>query len=130
MSFSFGSAQTYFRTENHIRGAVWAQFGEPHQKAALAQAKRILSRALNADIEDETVDTGDYTYRPDYAVFEQALWLLENGVIANGAQSAPGFVASDPEKPDNARDSQQALIAPEAMRWLSGTGPRVVMARG
>ena len=127
MSINQDGATAFFAT--HIRGAVWNGF-EQQQVVAIAHAKRILNRFINSNIDSEPVNASDYVYRPDFAVYEQALWMLENGVIANGEQSAPAFVASDPEKPDNVRDSQKALIAPEAMRWLGVTGPRVVMSRG
>ena len=127
MTIAHSGAVDYFR--DHLRGSIWNGFGEAQQTAALAHAKRVLSRALNSNIDDETIDETDYSYRPDYAVYEQALWMLENGVIANGEKSAPGFIASDTEKPDNARDSQKALLSPEAMRWL-GIGPMLVLSRG
>lgn len=127
MSIDINDATEYFSL--HLRAGVWNGFGEQQRTGAIAHAKRLLNRALNLDIDDEAIDEDDYAYRPDYAVYEQALWMLENGVIANGEQSAPAFVASDPEKPDNARDSQKAILAPEALRWL-GIFPSVCMQRG
>lgn len=127
MSIDINDATGYF--SQHLRAAVWNGFGEQQRIAAIAHSKRMLNRALNSDIDDETIDTDDFVYRPDYAVYEQALWMLENGVIANGEQSAPVFVASDPEKPDNARDTQKAILSPEALRWL-GIFPSVCMRRG
>jgi len=127
MTIAHSGAVDYFK--DHLRGTIWNGFGEAQQTAALAHAKRVLNRALNANLDEETIDTANYIYRPDYAVYEQALWMLENGVIANGEKSAPGFIASDPEKPDNARDSQKAMIAPETMRWL-GVSPMLVLSRG
>lgn len=128
MSIDLNDATTYF--SSHIRAQVWNGFAEPHRTAAIAHAKRVLSRAMNTDIDSETVDASDYVYRPDYAVYEQALWILENGVIANGEQSAPAFVAASPESPDNARDSQKALLSPEAMRWLGVLPGAVYLRRG
>jgi len=127
MSIDVTGATSYF--SQHMRAQVWNGFADPQRTAAIAHAKRVLNRAINSDIDNEPVDTTDYSFRPDYAVYEQALWMLENGVIANGEQSAPAFIASDPEKPDNARDSQKAMISPEAMRWL-GIGPMIHLARG
>jgi hypothetical protein len=95
----------------------------------VTHAKRVLSRALNTDIDSETISSTNFTYRPDYATYEQALWMLENGVIANGEQSAPAFISSDPEKPDNVRDSQRSVLAPEALRWL-GIAKGIYLARG
>lgn len=128
MSIDHDGAINYFT--QHLRAQVWNGFAAPQQIAAIAHAKRVLSRAIDDNIDDETIDTADYVYRPDYAVYEQALWMLENGVIANGEQSAPAFVASSAETPDNVRDTQKALLSPEAMRWLGCTGPMLVMSRG
>jgi len=127
MTIAHSAAVDYFK--DHLRGTIWNGFGETQQVAALAHAKRVLNRLINANLDEETIDTANYIYRPDYAVYEQALWMLENGVIANGEKSAPGFIASDPEKPDNARDSQKAMISPETMRWL-GVSPMLVLSRG
>ena len=127
MTIAHLAAVDYFK--DHLRGTIWNGFGETQQVAALAHAKRVLNRLINANLDEETIDTANYIYRPDYAVYEQALWMLENGVIANGEKSAPGFIASDPEKPDNARDSQKAMISPETMRWL-GVSPMLVLSRG
>lgn len=130
MAITWNGTLSYFDAESHIRATVWQQFGERQQKAAIAQAKRQLSRAIDDDIEDEIIDTDDHVYRPDYAVYEQALWLLENGVIADADNAAPAALSSDPEQSDGARDSQRGLLSPEALRWLGIVPGRIMLRRG
>lgn len=127
----YAGALNYFKADNHPRASIWIGFGESQQKASIAAARRLLSRALGralSDTESAYVE-GDET-REEYAVYEQALWMLENGIIANGEQSAPAFIAADPEKPDNARDSQKKLFAPETLRWLGANRSSVILIQG
>lgn len=124
-------ALTYFDANNHPRGAVWGGFGESQQTAAIAAARRTLSRALGRALnDDEAAYAEGDSIREEYAVYEQALWMLENGVIANGENSAPAFVATDPERVDNARDSQKNIFAPEALRWLGANQKVTILVRG
>lgn len=129
MAYDHSGAVAYFKTENHPRGAVFSGAGEPRQKAAVAHAKRLLSRALRSDIDDETVDATTQ-YRPDYAVYEQALFLIENGVIANAEQSGLAFIASSPDPAAPAKTASPDTIAPEALRWLGVRDMGVVCVKG
>jgi hypothetical protein len=130
MASSLSGAEAYFATDNHILAPTWAAFEESVKRAALAQAKRDLSRMAHvANIEAEiAVDMADGV-NPEYAIYEQALWMLRNLPRANADASFPVAEATDPETESNARKAQRATFAPEALRWLIHGGA-ITLSRG
>jgi len=119
-------ATIFFST--HLKGNIWTMTPESSQAAAIAQARMILSRALGRAMNDSeaTYAEGDQT-RDEYAVYEQALYLIENGTIANAQGSAPQpILVGATDAPDIPRNGISALYAPEALRWLGYTGAVVV----
>ena len=130
MSIDYDAATIFFAA-GHIRGNIWAGFTEPRQKAAITGARRILSRMLGRALSDTEVAyiEGDKT-RDEYAAYEQALWMLENGPIANAEGSAAALLATQPKDKNKVRKAKRALIAPEALNWLGIASPSVVTVRG
>lgn len=125
---SFDNAQIYFGASNHHKSAVWSGFGTSHRRGALAAARRVLSRGLGRAMADdeEAYTEGDRT-RDEYAVYEQALWMLENGQVADATGNDPVPVLTGrPDAVDVARRPGADLYAPEALRWLGMTGGSVV----
>lgn len=116
-------AEAYFA--GHPRGAVWAAFPGESREAAVAHARRVLSRGLNRKLDDalDAYEEGD-RYRDDYAVYEQALHMLSTGRVGDANAGAPYPVAMQPagDGPTNPPD----LYAPEALRWLGWTGAAVI----
>lgn len=115
-------AADYF--DGHLKADIWSNASETATDAAIVQARRILSRALGramcdtlaAYVEGETV-------RDDFAVYEQAIYLIENGAIANGQGSAPQPVlAGAVDRTDTMRAGALDILAPEALRWLGYRG--------
>lgn len=126
---SLTNAEAYFAPTNHIRAASWEAYSPELKAAAIAQAKRVLNRiAQLSDIEDELDDTDDYV-NPEYAIYEQALWMLQNEPMANADESFSVVGAADPETDSNARKKQTAVMAPEALRWLV-RGGNLTLSRG
>jgi len=122
-------ANVYFGDENHARSSVWEGFDDPARRAALAHATRIISRALQTDVTGESVDASTF-YRPDYAVFEQALHLLVNSrAIPNGEQSAPHWAGSDGDT-ESSDDGSSELIHPEAMAYINARPVLIMLSRG
>jgi len=121
MSINLAGAQTYFGASSHHKAAVWAAFGQGHRTGAIAAARRVMSRGLGramSDTETAYVE-GDRT-RDEYAVYEQALWMLENGQVADATGNDPVPVLTG--KADAAESKQGAgMYAPEALRWLGVT---------
>lgn len=125
---SFDNAQTYFGADSHYKAAVWAAFGARHRRGAIAAARRVLSRGLARPMVDAEpqYSEGDRT-RDEYAVYEQALWMLENGQVADATGNDPVPVLTGrPDAADAARGPGATLYAPEALRWLGMAGGSVV----
>jgi hypothetical protein len=129
-------ADAYFAEDNHPRSSQWLGFGtdddDSLRAAAVTNAKRTLSRVLRVDLDADSslpADPADLTAFPryDFAVYEQALYDLLNGTIADGSQATPKFIAGTTE-PNAVRQRQKGLIAPEALAWVSRG--RVMISRG
>ena len=110
-------ADTYFGEENHLDAALWLAFDDEQRTAAVAQADRLLSRALGSPMTSETVDT-DAAYQPNYAVYEQALYMLiHSNAVPNGEQSAPHWSAGGTDGEERKAMNPLALC-PEARQWM------------
>lgn len=129
MPSSLSGAEAYFAPGNHIHAERWSKQEEPRLNAAIAQARRVLSRLVPcADIETEIDVDMDNGINPEYAIYEQAIWILANVPMLNADQTLPIPEAADPDTESGARKAQTAIIAPEALRWL-GVGS-VALSRG
>jgi hypothetical protein len=125
-------ADTYFGPTNHVRGTLWERFASDARDGAVAMATRLVTREIGETITDETVDDS-ISYRPDYAVYEQALHLLLNSdAIPNGQETAPHFVGVDsqetPPAPRKAED--MGVLCAEAAGWLARPRRRIMLSRG
>ena len=116
-------ADAYFAVTSHVKALDWANYGTNEKTAALTQAQREIEVMLNRDAYDPS--TGD-RYRDDYAIFEQALWLLEETVRTTNSQNSAQIIETvDSEQ----RDSTYGItICPQAMRFLQIQ--RVRISRG
>lgn len=126
MAISIEGAQAYFGATTHHQAAVWAGFGLGHRRGAVATARRILTRGLRRALRDDEppYQEGDYL-RDEYAVYEQALWLLINGQVADATGNDPVPILTG--KADAAdTEGPVALYAPEALRWLGVTSAAVI----
>ena len=122
-------ADTYFAPNNHINSTLWFAFSNIQRTGSIAEAIRVLSRALGESLTAETVVTADY-YQPNYAAYEQALYSLTNShAIPNGEESGPKFIAGEGGEATTRAD--MPLIGKEAKRWLGwGVGSTVSFSRG
>ena len=129
MAISRTTADAYFAPTNHPRASVWSGFSTDERTGAIAHGKRVLARYLTGTLDERTTTDADFP-RHDLAVYEQALWSLENSpLIRAGREESADAIASDPEEPDGARVAQTAILAPEARRWLV-RGGSVMLGRG
>lgn len=125
---NLAGAQTYFGAANHHKAAVWSGFGQQHRTGAIAAARRTLSRALGRALDDDedAYAEGDRT-RDEYAVYEQALWMLENGQIADAAGNDPvPVLTGKSDSADNSSNRSTGGFAPEALRWLGWGGATAI----
>lgn len=118
MAIDLASANAYFAPSNHPRASVWSDFSTTERTGALAHAKRVLSRYLRQSVDEAATDDDDFP-RHDLAVYEQAIWSLENSpLLRDGREEAAEALADDPEQSDGTRSASPHIVAPEAMRWL------------
>ena len=110
--------------------SIWHRFGGKERDAAISQAQRLLSREIGGEITDETVDSDNY-YQPNYAVYEQALYMLCNSsAVVNGQETGPKYVSVDLDGERKAKSKDRAVICAEAIRWLGKKKHIVMFARG
>ena len=129
MSASVTGSETYFAPANHLRASIWEKFEENQKAAAIAHAKRILNRACAMDDIETEIDV-TMEINPEYAIYEQALYMLMNAPVGNADGSfAMAAMAADPETEKKARKAETGLIAPEALAWLT-SGSGVELSRG
>jgi hypothetical protein len=77
---------------------------------------------------NETATTGGDFPRHDLAVYEQALWSLENSpILSDGREDSPDALADDPE--EDKRLALPEILSPEARRWIT-IGGVVLIGRG
>jgi len=119
MSVTVDTADAYFARDSHPRAMVWEGFTYEQKAGALVHARRILSRTLlRLPAETATVD-GDAP-REDLALYEQALFVLENSpYVATGAEPSPSFVSTEGSTGE-ARQRDPGQVSDEAQRWLRG----------
>jgi hypothetical protein len=128
MDISLSDANAYFADDAHVRSKQWAGFDGKLKQAAITQATRQIGRATGQDITTDEID--EPLYRPDYAIFEQALHLLlTSQAIPNGEQNAPHWAGADGIA-DERRDAPPPAIHPEALSWLGGRSKIIYMTRG
>ena len=129
IDISKANADEYFSIANHLHGKLWQDdLDELDKNTAIVHAKRIIERHMGiADIENETIST-TAQWRPDYAVYEQALFMLvSNPLQADGTKSGVKWPSVTGEgEPVQFGD---VIIAPEAKRWLlikQGSGAKIM----
>jgi hypothetical protein len=128
MSIDVTGADAYFAAANHPRSSVWLGFGTNFRTAAIAVAKRTWGRVLKREMEDPE-DADDVTEFPrdDYTIYEQALFDLENGLIADGTLATTKFIAGR-TMPDEPRERSTDVLGPQAIRWQFRG--RIMITRG
>lgn len=101
----------YYRPNNHVKGHKWEAFDDDLRNAAFTQAIREIKVYVNRALVDPI--SGDI-YRDDYAVFEQALYMLENGNIQEspGSDNVVEIGRNEEFNPDD------NWLSPQALRFL------------
>lgn len=125
------AADLYFASSNHTGATAWASFGRQARAAAVAEARRLLSRALRRALDDElpAYVEGD-TCRDDFAVFEQALFILRNSTSAinGGVTPYPAAVPTTNDEDQQPEPTYAGGICAAALAWLGV--PATVSVRG
>jgi hypothetical protein len=114
-------ADTYYAVGNHINAHDWAKITDDDKKAGLLQAEREVNRWLGINLERAFDDTdfpiaGAENKRPDEAIFEQALFILENTVRTKEGTDGAEDIESDEYQQDE--QTKGVGLSPEASRCL------------
>ncbi len=112
-------ADAYF--DMHILKHDWAKVTDGDKQIALQQAEREVDLYLGMDLEesyDETSFpiTGISNFRPDYAIFEHAYFLLDN--TARTEASSDGVKRIESEDYQKEERTGGVPLAPQAQRYL------------
>ena len=120
MAITKENAEVYFRSDNHTKSQKWSSFNDTEKTAAIAQARRDITMMMDITLDDNEDDyiEGDFI-RNDYAVYEQALFSLQNTVSPNEEGSGPQYEQTEPDA---------RMISPIARRWL-GLTPQLTISR-
>ena len=118
------AADQYFREGAHLRWKDWSAAGTKDREAALSQATRELELSVGRTM-TEAASGWASGPRDDYAVFEQALYLIEElpRMRGQGVSEVVDLGKRGDTKERNVRDIG---IAPMAQRWLGGNRLRAV----
>ena len=114
-------ADAYFGVNSHILAHDWAKVTDDDKKAALIQAEREVNLYLGLDLEENFDDTSfpmtdQPNFRPDYAIFEHAYFLLDN--TARTEASSDGVKRIESEDYQKEERTGGVPLAPQAQRFL------------
>lgn len=130
MSIDVTGANAYFRIGNHVKANVWNRFEPSHREGAVTAAIRLFSRELRRPIntaEPEYAE-GD-RIREEYAIYEQALWMLEDTPIADASGGDAAAILRgkvDGLTAEQAYNHARGMFSPEALRWFGWGGHTTV----
>lgn len=132
MAIDVTGANTYFGVTSHVKSSTWTAISTNLRTAAIAHAKRVIARFINVDVSDLTTDATDDDDFPrhDVAVYEQALWMVQQSdAVVNGEASAPKVIGV---KSEGAIEQNNFgwTISPEAMRFLTRFPRAIRLCRG
>lgn len=98
MAIDVQGASAYFKKTTF--SAKWAEYSTEQREAAIAQAKRELSKALHRPMRDDEPPyvEGD-AKRDEYAVYEQALYSLVRDAEPLGSGAAIPSLDADDRQP-------------------------------
>ena len=115
-------ANTYYAATNHIKAFDWSQYSTAERTGGLAQAQREVEVYLDRDLYDPTAGA---RYRDDYAVFEQALFLLEETVRTRESESSAELVET--VNTEAQEKYYGVVMSPMAMRYMALNRRRIVI---
>ena len=120
MNITVERAREYFKTRT--AGDAWEEYSTRQKEAAIAQARRDLSRALGRPVKDEEPEykEGDQV-REEYAVYEQALYTLLRDAAPKGGSgsSIPSLNQVEAQSKAHTLRTGQGKWSSEALSWLA-----------
>lgn len=122
-------ADSYFSESSFC--AQWEAYSALQRIAAIAAAKRSLSRALGRALNENEppYQPGD-TRRDEYAVYEQALYILVRDALPEGTGAmVPALNPDEAETPRKTMSTGNCPWSHEALNWLGEVrAPMIALA--
>lgn len=126
MTISAANADAYFAPGNHSQAEIWLKFTAQHRAGAVATARRMFEREFRRALDDSGA-SDTISYREDYAVYEQALWILLGTPFGDGSGGdAVAILSGETPSESTAGGRKRDRWNPDAIRWLGGTGASTV----
>lgn len=121
IAVKLAQADAYFAEGNHIQALDWLGYTDNERKAALLQSERVIDSHLGLMLETEYSTTSfpiveNSSYRPDYAVFEEALYLLDNTARMRSATHGAEMIESEEYQAEERKFGLS--ISPQALCFL------------
>ena len=93
-------ADAYYASGNHISSLDWLNYSENDRTAGIIQAEREIDAWFGISLEQSFDETsfpidGLPNYRPDYAVFEHAFFILDNTARTKTESDGPEMIESE-----------------------------------
>jgi len=121
MAINLIGANKYFKV--HAKSKIWKEFSEEQKTGGIENAKQHLSRELRRAMKE---DEPPYEYgderRDEYAVYEQALFILTQIGIVDGSTESVQSLAPTADEPEVRVSKTHGKWSPEALRWLGYSG--------
>ena len=118
-------ADTYFGVNNDVRHYEWVSHSDGLRTAAFNQAIRTIESVLGGGLSDPVIST-NAGYRPDYAVYEEALWILQNTEITNANDGTPAVIDLAEDAESKTIERKEVLLSPKARRFLQLNFTKIV----
>lgn len=130
MAINKAGADAYFKKT--VKASLWASYSAAQRESAIEDAKMTMSRALHRKLnEDEAAyQPGDQT-RDEYCIYEQAIYMLANGVQPTGGGTAvPALDGAESATNNTGKGASRpyGIFAPDALRWLGEIQNRAVLS--
>jgi len=114
-------ADAFFGPRNDVRHLDWSKISEDERMAGLAQAERTVNLYLGVDLavtygDDDFPLLDQNNFRPDYAIFEHAYFMLDN--IARTHTAVNGSKDIESEFYQEEERTSGLVLAPDAARYL------------
>ena len=114
-------ADVYFAEGNHIKALDWLKFDDNDRTAGLVQAERQIDANLGSSLEfnysGEEFPLVEFSnFRPDWAIMEQAMFILENVVRQKNTATGSGLIFNEDQ--EQADRTHGTLICSEASLYL------------
>jgi hypothetical protein len=114
-------ANAYYAADSHINHFDWSDYTDDEKKAGLTQAEREVDLYLGIILERSYSNTSFPisewdNYRPDYAIFEHALFILSNTARKNTAKN--GVVTLESDAYQKQEKQEGVAMSPQAERFI------------